>query len=568
MFGRLLRWLVVLIVVLVASFLVATYESPPPESQAFVNANVLTMDRNDRVAEAIYLEGDRIVAVGTRAQIEKKITRSTEVHDLEGRTVIPGVIDAHGHFPGSGFVVVGVNLASPPVGTITSIEGQVEALGARAEETPAGEMIFGFQYDDTLVNEKRHPTRHDLDRASTEHPVIAMHVSGHLAAANTLALELLGFDRDTPNPEGGVIRREADGTPDGVLEETAATMASQMAMDFSIGQGIAMIDHASAEYASVGVTTAQSGLTPKPMIDALWFASWLGRVPIRLEVWADAELGKQWARGEFDAASYETDRFRVGAVKIVQDGSIQGYTGYLSEPYHVPFKGDESYRGYPIMKREDLTALVKELHAADLHMAIHGNGDAAIDDIIHALGQAQKEHHRPDPRTIVIHSQMAREDQLDRMLEVGLTPSYFVAHTYYWGDRHRDIFMGPERAYRMSPTATSIAKGLRFSIHLDTPVVPMEPMLLVWSAVNRRSTSGDIIGPAERISPLAALRAVTIDAAWQIERDGVVGSLEAGKLADLVVLSANPLEVEPNAIRDIEVERTLVGGRTIFQRAE
>lgn len=568
MLKRIALALLVVVVVIAIVFAAAIHVPPPPESQAFVNATVITMDANDRTAEAIFVAGDRIAAVGTREQIEARIEPETVVHDLGGRTVIPGIIDAHGHFPGSGFAVVGVNLASPPVGNITSLEQTIEALRAAAADTPEGEWILGYQYDDTLVEEKRHPTRHDLDRASTAHPIVAMHVSGHLSAVNSMALERLGIDRATKDPEGGVIRREANGEPDGVLEETAAHLANEKAMDFSAGQFIAMIDHAAAEYASVGVTTAQSGMAPKFMLDALWFASALGRVPIRLEVWADPELGKQWAQGEFDAAAYESDLFRVGAVKIVHDGSIQGYTGYLSEPYHVPFQGDEGYRGYPIMQREELAALVKELHSADLHLAIHGNGDAAIDDILHALEQAQKDHHRPDPRTIVIHAQMARDDQLDRMREFGLTPSFFVAHTYYWGDRHRDIFMGPERAYRMSPTATSIAKGLRFSIHLDTPVVPIDPMLLVWTAVNRRSTSGDIIGPKERISPLAALRAVTIDAAWQIEREDAVGSLERGKLADLVVLSANPLTSDPLAIRDIEVERTVVGGRTVYERVQ
>jgi predicted amidohydrolase YtcJ len=217
------------------------------------------------------------------------------------------------------------------------------------------------------------------------------------------------------------------------------------------------------------------------------------------------------------------------------------------------------------MEREQLAELVTTLHEAELRIAIHGNGDAAIDDIIYAVEQAQKKQPRADPRIIVIHAQMARPDQLERMLALGITPSFYVAHTYYWGDRHRDIFMGPERAARMSPTATAGKLGLRFTIHLDTPVVPMDPMLLIWSAVNRVSTSGQIIGPGERISAMTALRAVTIDAAWQIHQEDNRGSIEAGKFADLVVLAENPIE-HPMRIRDITVERTVVGGRTIYRR--
>lgn len=302
------------------------------------------------------------------------------------------------------------------------------------------------------------------------------------------------------------------------------------------------------------------------MIEALHAMSRLNRIPFRLEVFGDADVGLAIANGSFKADDYRGEEFNLGAIKIVADGSIQGYTGYLSEPYHIPFEGDIEYRGYPTLPREALAELVTTLHRADLQIAIHGNGDAAIDDILFAVEEAQQAHRRDDPRVIIIHAQMARPDQLDRMRELGVTPSFFVAHTYYWGDRHRDIFMGPDRAARMSPAATSLEKGVPFTIHLDTPVVPMDPMLLVWSAVNRLGTSGQVIGPAERISPLAALRAVTIDAARQIFQEDNRGSIEADKFADLVVLAENPLD-HPTRIREIAVDRTVVGGRTTFLRA-
>ncbi|MBW1882674.1 MAG: amidohydrolase [Deltaproteobacteria bacterium] len=559
--------LLVLIAAIGLLIAIVVHRPPPPASQAFINATVLTMNASDDVAEAIFVQHDRIVAVGSRSEIDALIESDTEIHDLGGRTLIPGFIDAHGHFPGSGLITQGPDLSSPPVGDVESIEQIVDKLRAHAANTAKGEWILGLSYDDTLVAEKRHPTRHDLDRASTDHPIVATHVSGHLAVANSRALELAKIDRDTPDPAGGVIQRDADGEPTGVLEETAAQKITQAGMDFSAGEFFEMIAYAAAEYAAMGVTTAQSGLTPLFMVDALYYASKLGRIPFRLEVWGDKELGLATVRGEFDPDEYRTDDFAIGAVKIIGDGSIQGYTGYLTQPYHVPFKGDANYRGYPAMSREELADLVTTLHKADLRIAIHGNGDAAIDDIIFAVERAQQEHKRDDPRVIVIHAQMTRPDQLDRMRELGITPSFYVAHTYYWGDRHRDIFMGPVRASRISPTSTATKKGVRFSIHLDTPVVPMNPMLLVWSAVNRVSTSGAIIGPAERISPNAALRAVTIDAAWQIFQENDRGSIEAGKLADLVVLAENPLE-HPTRIREIAVERTVVGGRTTFLKVD
>jgi predicted amidohydrolase YtcJ len=229
----------------------------------------------------------------------------------------------------------------------------------------------------------------------------------------------------------------------------------------------------------------------------------------------------------------------------------------------VPPGDDPAYRGYPRFAREDLISEVERLHTAGWQVAVHGNGDAAIDDILDAFESAQRKHPREDTRHIIIHAQMARDDQLDRMRALGVIPSFFSLHTYYWGDRHRDLFMGPERAARMSPARSAVDRGMRFTIHCDSPVVPMEPLRLVWSAVNRRSASGAEIGPTQRITPMQALRAVTIDAAYQHFEDADKGSLEPGKLADLVVLSRSPLE-NPATIDQIEVVETIVGGETVW----
>jgi hypothetical protein len=213
-----------------------------------------------------------------------------------------------------------------------------------------------------------------------------------------------------------------------------------------------------------------------------------------------------------------------------------------------------------------MVELVKKFHRAGMQIAIHGNGDATIDDIIYAVDMAQKECPRDDHRHMLIHCQTARYDQLDEMKRLGITPSFFSAHAYYWGDRHYNIFLGPERACRQNPARSALDKGLRFTIHLDTPVTPINPLLLVWSAVNRLSTGGNLIGEDERISALQALRATTIDAAWQIFQEDNRGSVEVGKLADLVILSDNPLTVDKGQIKDIRVEQTFVGGRRVYQR--
>ncbi|MBW2416823.1 MAG: amidohydrolase family protein, partial [Deltaproteobacteria bacterium] len=225
---------------------------------------------------------------------------------------------------------------------------------------------------------------------------------------------------------------------------------------------------------------------------------------------------------------------------------------------------DPGYRGYPRIPRDELIETVERFHGAGLQVAVHGNGDAAIDDILDAFESAQRKHPREDARHVVIHAQMARDDQLDRMRSLGLIPSFFSLHTFYWGDRHRTIFMGPERAARMSPAGGAVERQLRFTLHADSPVVPMEPLRLVWAAVNRRTRSGFELGPEQRISPMQALRAVTIDAAWQHFEENVKGSLEPGKWADLVILSGSPLD-DPERIDDLKVIETIVGGRSVYR---
>jgi hypothetical protein len=386
-----------------------------------------------------------------------------------------------------------------------------------------------------------------------------------MGVGNSRMLELMNINADTEDPVGGVIaRRPGSREPIGLLEETAHMAMTEHLLDFSIIDGIRMTMAANEEYLAQGVTTAQSGGVDAAMASGMSTLSRLNIIELRLVLFPFYHLlGPDLLSGEFDPASLESDMLDISAVKIVADGSIQGYTGYLSEPYHVPFKGDADYRGYPAVPRDDLIKAVADFHRAGFQLAIHGNGDESIEDILDAFELAQAEHPVEDPRLILIHSQMAREDQLLRMKELGVTPSFFSAHTYYWGDRHRDIFMGPARAARMSPTKSAENIGLRYSVHLDTPVVPMQPMQMLWSTVNRRSTSGAEIGPGQRVSPMNALRAMTIDAAWQVFQEDRVGSLEPGKLADIVILDGDPLTVED--VRTLKVVETIVGGRTVYQ---
>jgi predicted amidohydrolase YtcJ len=556
-----------LIGLIVVVGILALQRPDPLPSQAFVNGTVLTMDSDNRQAEAVLLEGARIVAVGSSEEILAQSSDDTVIHDLAGKTLIPGFIDAHGHFPMSGMETFALNLGSPPIGGVTSIAQLLEQISHQADLTSADEWVFGYAYDDTLLAENRHPTRDELDMVVSDRPVLIMHASGHLAVANSKALALAGISQDSPDPDGGVYGRDSEGRLNGLLEETAAVDLQMQAADISLFKFLDVISYAADEYAAQGVTTAQSGATPKMVGQGLALASRLGMVPFRLEIWPlFDEWGAEILADPESVSAYESEWLNIGAVKLIADGSIQGYTGYLSKAYHQPFHGDEDYRGYARTALPELSDWVEKYHSAGFQMAIHGNGDAAMDDIITAFGKAQKQLPKSDPRMILIHAQMAREDQLVAMKALGITPSFFSAHTYYWGDRHRQVFMGPERAANMSPARSAQDIGLPYTIHLDSPIVPMEPLLLVWSAVNRETRSGFVVGEHQRIAVMEALRAMTINAAWQIFREQDLGSIEVGKQADLVVLDKNPL-LFAKTIKDIQVDRTFVAGREIYARS-
>jgi predicted amidohydrolase YtcJ len=538
----------------------------PPGLQVWTNGNVITMDSGGRVATALVIEDDRIVAVGSDEDVQRWVSDADLVLDLDGRTVTPGFIEAHGHFPGEGLTAVAADLNSPPIGVVKTIPEALDALRQTNEEQPGDGWLLGFGYDDTMLEEKRHFTREELDSVSTSRPVLAMHISGHMVVVSSLALERFGITAETPDPPGGEIRKDPKtGEPTGLLLETAGRPLQMAALNMPLPKQIATVRAAAERYAAQGFTTVQNGLATLEQMKGMSGASKLGLIPQRVVFWPKDELALEAAEGKRDLSPFSSERTYVGAGKLVGDGSIQGYTGFLGQPYHQPGEHADDYRGYPNIDAETLNQQVKLLHCAGQQVAVHGNGDAAIDQFLDAWEAALEACPSDDARPVLVHAQMSRDDQLERMKKLGVTPTFFSAHVYYWGDRHRDVFLGPERAARISPAASAAALGIPFTTHLDTPVVPIDSMLQLWTAVARETSSGQALGPGERISVEQSLRAMTSDAAWQLRLERDIGSIEPGKLADLVVLSDNPLDFDGN-LRDIEIERTLVGGVTVYEK--
>lgn len=567
-FKRFLLSLVALIVV--ASLYISTLVSAPvaPSHQVFIGGEVLTMDPDSKIAEAVSVRDGVIDQVGSAVEILALVTEDTDVVDLSGRTLVPGFVDAHGHFPGSGQTAFTVDLNSPPIGDTESIPELLDKLRAFGEKRTDGWLI-GSNYDDTLLAEKRHPTRDDLDLVSATRPIAVVHVSGHLMVVNSAALAELHIDETTPDPEGGHIVRDLSSAdqrrPNGILEETATHHARDKTLDLSVSDAWQMTKLATAEYLQHGVTTASAGGMPTAIASLLGPMSNYNQMPLRVALFPFFdEVGAGLLAGEITLDDFASGRVRVPRVKIIADGSIQGFTGYLSQPYHRSHKGDADYRGYPAVPRDALFEQVAGLYRQRIQVAIHGNGDASIEDALDAIEAAAAKYPWPEARPLIIHAQMTRKDQIARMAALGVTPSFFSAHTFFWGDRHAGIFMGPERAANMSPAKWAQEAGVRFSSHMDTPVTPMRPLQAVWSPVERKTKTGVVLGPDQRIDRMTALRAVTIDAAWQVFMDDQVGSIEPGKLADLVVLSGSPLTAPD--LRDLLVDMTVIEGVTHFER--
>ncbi len=526
------------------------------------NGTIVSMDARGSTFEAVGVRNGRIVAVGTQAAVAERLEPGFSRIDLHGHTLLPGFYAAHDHFPEAGENdLYQVDLNSPPLGAVHNMDELIAALKRKADATAPGQWVLGWGYDDTLLAEARHPTRADLDRVSTRHPVWVAHISGHLGAANSLALEIAGVTKATAQPRGGRIRLdEQTGEPNGVFEECGSLVGRHIP-GYTVKQRQAAIRQAQTGYLAQGVTTTVIAGASAETLHDLDAAVASDRLHLRvtaLVAWRFAD--------PMPTLKAATDRIHLTGVKILQDGSLQGYTGYLTKPYYQQPAGKQDYLGYASRPREELIQMVSKFHQKGFQVAIHGNGDAAIDDILEAFAAAQLTTPRPDTRHRIEHCQTARDDQLARMEQLGVSPSFFVAHVYYWGDRHRDIFLGPERGARISPLASALQHHLHFTLHNDTSVTPVNPLMLVWTAVNRVTSSGKGLGLEQSIPALDALRSVTSEAAWQNFEDKDRGSIEAGKLADFVILDRNPLIIPPMELRGLQVLETIIGGQRVYAR--
>lgn len=554
--------------ILVAAFMLVF----PLEAQAeglfadlvVLNGNIITVDENNPRAQALAVRDGKFVSVGTMEQIREMVGSLTRVIDGRGKTITPGFIDAHLHprpiYPP--FSRLGSVDLSPK--SVKTIDDVINALREKAKITPQGQWVRGHRYQDTKLG--RHPTRWDLDKASTEHPIYIGHSSGHVAAVNSLALEMAKITRNTPAPPGGAFDKDKAGRLTGVCREGAknkvlnsgpslprATRAEEL-------EGILLCFK---NFLSKGITSvADAGVTPSKI--RLYQDAAERSQPVRIYLMIRDPYLSGLKRLNL-RTGFGSDRLKIGPIKIFHGNSLSGQTCWLSEPYDMinPKTGRQDYYGIaPGRSQEDLDKLVFECHKAGFQCAIHSNGDREISMVLDAYEKALNKLPKADHRHRIEHCSVANPAILKRVKELGIV---LALHSYVYEHGDKMEAYGPKRWPMMHPNRSALELGIPVAGNSDFGVSAAEPLLRIQSMATRKTAEGKVYGPEQKISVEQAIRIWTLGSAYACFEEDIKGSIEAGKLADFVILSQDPTKVDPDAIKDIKVEKTIIAGKIEYE---
>ena len=539
----------------------------------YVGGPIVTLNDAQPSVEALAVKDGKILAVGPWVEIEQAHRgASTQVVDLAGKTLMPSFIDAHSHYINTLSVANQAMLYAPPAGPGKDVDSIVAELRkfAADHKIPKGEMIMAYGYDDTVMPGGRLLNRDDLDEAFPDNPVRVDHVSMHGAVLNSMALQQYGIDAKTETPPGGIIvRKPGTSEPWGLIMETAFLPVFEQTPPLTEQQEIEGTKAAHRMYAEAGITTAQEGATHLAQLQTIKRAADAGANSIDVVAYPFiTDLDKILA--EFPVANWGkyNNRFKIGGVKISIDGSPQGRTAAFTTPYLTGGPGGEDdWKGELFAPQEVINQGLKKVYDLGVPVLFHVNGDAAIDSLIQAHEFAAADDPTRDRNVTAIHAQFTRKDQIPLFVKYSIRPSFYTLHTYYFAEAHIKN-RGQAQAMYISPMRDVIDAGLHPTNHTDAVVAPLDQMFMLWSAVNRISRGGVEIGPDQRVTPLEGLKAMTIWAAEQYGEQASKGSLEPGKLADMVILSDNPLTIDPMKINSIAVEETLKEGNTVYRRQQ
>ncbi len=508
-------------------------------SQIYYNGDIITMEREGEQVEAIFVEKGVIQKVGRWEEIKLYKKKDTQEIDLKGKTMLPAFIDAHSHITAFAKSLAYISLTECK--NITEI---LEELAKKVQEKEQNNWIVGVEYDQNNLQEKRYPTRWELDKVCRDRPICITHVSGHMGVVNSKGLEIMQITEDSIPPEGGQYGKE-NGILNGYLEETAFFEKTKWIDKINKEKLFDLLEKAQTIYRKYGIKTVQDGLSSIEDFNLLKEMSEKRKWNIDVVSYIKLENASLLEENRAYMKRYQ-NHLKIGGYKIILDGSPQGKTAWLTKPY----EGETEYRGYPSKTDKEVEESVKKAVVDNMQLLAHCNGDASADQYIQACKKIPiKEIKRIRP--VMIHAQTVRKDQLKKMKEIGIIPSFFIAHVYYWGDIHLKN-LGVNRTNHISPAKEAEKLGLIYTFHQDTPVIVPNMLETIWCAVNRKTKEG-IYLVGEEITVYEALKAVTISAAYQYFEEKEKGSIREGKKADFVILDKNPLKVPKEAIRNIKV---------------
>ncbi|MDL2271837.1 amidohydrolase [Desulfovibrio sp. OttesenSCG-928-I05] len=537
----------------------------------YTHGPIVTMDPALGTVEAVGVRDGKIIAAGRRDVVRDVLGKGAVVEDLRGQTMVPGFIDGHSHFPSGGMNrLFGADMS------VRNVPEALERLAATMRDTRPSEWIVGHSYDEQDTEEKRFLTRHDLDSVTTELPIFMRHITGHTGMTNSRALELADIGPHTPDPSGGIIERDEQGVPTGVLHGIPAqSLVRKLIPGYTWDELRQALESESGVYAGMGITTAQGGPAFSPMDAELGYKvteflveqARQDALPIRMVLFVRANALENLAPYASPVPGTDLSgngMVTLGAAKLWADGDPRTRTGFFSRPY-PPEPGENApYYGEYLYSVEALTEKILPMHEAGWQVAIHANGDAAVETVLSAFENVRRICPRPT-RHLVIHAQYATRAQLARMAGIGVYPCFFITPLWRWDALHAR-YTGDDMVARFAPCGDAEQLGLPFNLHSDAPITNPSPLGMVSLATTRTSHSGTVRGRDQAISVYSALRAVTANAAFLNYEEHCKGSITPGKYADFTILEKNPLTVDPCEIRSIAVTRTIVGGRTVFTR--
>jgi predicted amidohydrolase YtcJ len=530
-----------------------------------LNGKVITVDSENSIVEAVAIKDGKIVRVGNNKEVKKLAGQKTLIIDLRGKAVLPGFIDTHLHPGLFGINLMEVDCRSPPVKSIADI---LERIKKRANKLPGGTWVRGWGYDDTKLIEKRHPTRWDLDKATTDHPVYLRRICGHVGVANSKALELAGISKHTPDPPGGKIERDPKtGEPTGVLRETAQILdiippyseeeikeALRLACEKFTQWGLTTVGDAAGSFADKYTPLyirAYQDLLAEGKLPLRVRIMLSGTVPSMLDAVQKIGLKTGWGN----------DMLKVTGGKLIVDGGIGARTAYVYESYI----NDPENFGILRINPDELKEKIIKMHEAGLRPCVHAIGDKAIDLVLDAFEEALKKKPNPDHRMRIEHCSLCTPKQLRRIAKLGIIAASSITFIYHLGDSFKSN-LGKERMKWCYPLKAQKDYGIVTCANSDCPVCSANPMLGIYSAVTRKTLNRDVLDNSECISVMEAIRMYTINAAYAFFDEEIIGSIEPGKLADLVVLSEDILTIPPEEIKNVEVIMTIINGKIVYQK--